>query len=191
VKLPTLLALAAVVAGARPADAQMVVQPQAKLNPTQTSVRNELYRLRDRLLPVGAALARLPRDMRTASDASLQSRARLVTQRCSGALAGLDSVRAIIAEQPLPDPDPQGVHQELLRAMDRLRGGLTQCVQEFRGLSEPARTQELRDYGIGRGQRIENTILEYEPTVQRYFRLALGIAYSPNVEGAGSIPPRR
>jgi hypothetical protein len=180
--------LAALAAGTRPAAAQVVVEPEAKLTPAQTTVRAALYQLRDTLLPVEAASARIARDLSTASDPALRSRARLMVQRCRAATVQTDSARRVVAREALPNPDPLGARAALDRALGELRGQLQQCTAQFTELSDPAKAEELRGYGIGRGQRVQNAIGSYRPTASQYFRVAFSQQYWPNMVGAGAIP---
>jgi hypothetical protein len=188
VKQLKVLVLVALAMGARPARAQIVVQPEANLTPTQTSVRDALYQLRDSLRLVEAATARIARDRSVASDAALRSRARVVANRCTAAVSQLDSTQSVVTQHSLPDPDPKAVRPALARALTELRGRLTQCAAQFTDLTRPAKSEELRDYGIGRGQRVEEAIQRYRPSVQRYFSAALGQQYWPNLTGAGATP---
>ncbi len=187
-KATTLLLLAALAAGASPVSAQMVVQPEAKLDPAQTIVRTSLYQLRDTLLKVEAASARIARDLRTASDAALRSRARVMVDRCQAGIVQTDSTRNVVAREALPDPDPQGVRASLDRALGELRGQLQQCNAQFTALSDPAKAEELRGYGIGKGQRIQEAIQKYRPTASHYFQNTFNQPYWPSLSGAGATP---
>jgi hypothetical protein len=179
---------AALAASGRSLAAQTVVQPEAELTPAQTAVRSSLYQLRDTLLLVEAASARIARDLGTASDPALRSRARVMVDRCHAAIAQGDSARAVVAREGLPSPDPKGVRKELDRALEVLQGHLRTCATQFAELSDPAKAEELRGYGIGRGERVQKAIRDYRPTASRYFRLALGQQYWPNTAGAGATP---
>lgn len=187
-KVQTVLLFAALATGGRSLGAQTVVQPEAKLTPAQTSVRSALYQLRDTLLLVEAASARIARDLRTASDPALRSRARVMVDRCHAAIAQADSTRAVVAREALPNPDSKGVRRELDRALEVLQGHLRRCATQFTELTDPAKAEELRGYGIGRGQRVQTAIREYRPTASRYFRMAFGQQYWPSTAGAGATP---
>lgn len=187
-KFSTLVTLAALAAGVSPLSAQTVVQPEPKLTEAQLAVRNSLYQLRDSLQLVEAASARIARDLQTASDASLRSRARALADRCQSATTQLDSTRSVVQRGRLPDPDPTKVLPELDRAMDVLRGQLVDCTSQFSTLTAPEKAEELRGYGIGRGQRVQTAIQSYRPAAAKYFRTTFQQLYWPAMRGAGATP---
>jgi hypothetical protein len=166
----------------------MVVQPEAKLNDAQMMVRTSLYQLRDSLQLVEAASARIARDLRSASDAALRSRARVMADRCQAAAIQTDSTRSVLSRQALPEPDPNGVRLPMVKALDSLQVHLKACVGQFTSLSEPAKAEELRGYGIGRGRRVQEAIQSYRPIASRYFRSAFSQQYWPTTRGAGATP---
>ena len=187
-KAPTLLLLAALAAGAGPVSAQMVVQPEAKLDSAHTLVQTSLYQLRDTLLLVEAASARIARDLRNASDPALRSRARVMSDRCQAAVVQADATREVVTRGALPEPDPQAVRAKLDRALGDLRGQLRQCTAEFAELTKPAKAEELRGYGIGKGLRVQEAIQSYRPVASRYFQAAFNQQYWPSLVGAGATP---
>lgn len=178
-------------AGGQSLSGQMVVQPEAKLNETQMTVRTSLYRLRDSLQLVEAASARIARDLANASDAALRSRAQVMVNRCQAAVAQTDSTRGLVQRGALPDPDPTGVRSTLDKALDTLQVHLKDCVGEFKALTDPAKAEELRGYGIGRGRKVQVAIQSYRPTASLYFRAAFNQQYWPNTAGAGATPGRQ
>lgn len=187
-KASSLLLLAALVAGGRGLSAQMVVGPEPKLSENQMTVRTSLYRLRDSLQSVEAASARIARDLAGASDAALRSRARVMADRCRAAATQTDTTRGVVSRGALPDPDPSGARVSLDKALDSLRVQLQSCVGQFTTLTDPAKTEELRGYGIGRGQRVQTAIQSYFPSASKYFRIAFNQPYLPVTAGAGATP---
>jgi hypothetical protein len=187
-KALTVVVLAALAAGTRSLGAQTVIQPEAKLNEAQTLVRTSLYQLRDTLLLVEAASARIARDLGNASDAALRSRAQVMTDRCRAAVVQIDTSRATVSRGGLPDPDPKTVRASLDQALGTLRGEMQHCIAQFTGLSNPAKAEELRGYGIGRGKRVLTAIRNYRPTASQYFRRTFNQQYWPNTAGAGGTP---
>lgn len=187
-KAITLVTLAALVTGGRSLGAQMVVQPEAKLNQAQMTVRTSLYRLRDSLQLVEAASARIARDLSGASDAALRSRARVMADRCQAAAIQTDSTRGVLSREGLPEPDPNGVRVPMVKALDSLQLQLIACVGQFTSLTEPAKAEELRGYGIGRGKKVQEAIQGYRPIASRYFRSTFNQQYWPATRGAGATP---
>lgn len=187
-KATFLFLLAALAAGSRGLSAQMVVQPEAKLNQAQMTVRTSLYKLRDSLQLVDAATARIARDLSRASDAALRSRANVMAARCEAAAVQLDSTREAVSRGALPDPDPKAIRLSLDRALDSLRLQLKDCATQFTTLADPAKAEELRGYGIGRGQRVQQAIQRYRPAASMYFRATFNQQYWPNTSGAGATP---
>jgi hypothetical protein len=152
------------------------------------TVRTSLYQLRDTLLLVEAASARIARDLNGASDAALRSRARVMAQRCQAALIQVDSTRTVVTLGALPEPDPQKVRPTLERALADLRTQLESCISDFNSLTDPAKAEELRGYGIGKGRKVQTAIQNYRPPASRYFRFAFNQQYWPSTSGAGATP---
>ena len=100
----------------------------------------------------------------------------------------LDSTRSVVQRGRLPDPDPTKVLPELDRAMDVLRGQLVDCTSQFSTLTAPEKAEELRGYGIGRGQRVQTAIQSYRPAAAKYFRTTFQQLYWPAMRGAGATP---
>lgn len=182
------LALTALLLVAVPLAAQTVVQPDRKLTQQESAVRTSLYQLRDSLNAVEAASARIARDLQSASDAALRSRARVMAARCQAATAQLDSSRALVGRASLPTPDPRQNRGALDKALGLLRTTLVDCGTQFTGLTAPEKAQELRGYGIGRGEKVQTAIQAYRPVASQYFRAAFDQQYWPDTRGAGQTP---
>jgi hypothetical protein len=185
--LPTALALTALAVGAHPSTAQMV-RSEPKLSQAQATMRSTLYGVRDSLQQVDAARARIARDLRGASDAALRSRARVVSERCRAASITARLARDSVSVAGLPPRDSLKVRTALVDALASLADAMDRCETEFAGLTKPEKAEELRDYGIGKGERVGESIRRYQPVVERYFTVALGVRYMPVLRGAGSIP---
>jgi hypothetical protein len=187
VKYLTLLVLAALAAGTRPAGAQAVFE-NPKLTPSQVALGRSLYRLRDSLLLVDAAAARIARDLKGASDIALRSRARLLRDRCARAATILPRVRLTVDSIALPAPDTAKTRPAFGRALTAVGAVLDVCRAQFDSLSMPEHHEVLRDYGIGRAARVQEGLRRYDTAVRPYFRGAVGTAYLPNSRGAGQTP---
>lgn len=187
-KLPQLIALAAMLAGAAPAGAQMVVTPDPKLDSTQVVIRGALYRLRDSLQFVEAASSSFARDRDLSSDAVLRARALTMAERCESVVRITGEVKEVVARSARPEPDPSGERPRYLGALETLRRRMQDCTKEFARLAKPEAAQELRDYGIGKGRRVQESIRAYDPEITRYFRSSTGRRYEPYMRGAGATP---
>lgn len=173
---------------AAPLTAQTVVS-EPVLDAVQVELRDELYRLRDTLTLVEGATARIARDLKTSSDQVLRSRARSVSDRCQAAAATVGPARTLVTERARPEPDPRKSRVQLTTALDTLELKLKQCTTEFSGLATPARSQELRDYGVGRGTRVREAVRAFDVALGLYFANALGIRYMPKAgRGTGPVP---
>lgn len=188
-KSPTLTLLLALALGASPLTAQQVIKKPV-FDSVQTSLRSTLYALRDSLQLVDAASARLTRDHARASDALLGARARSIAGRCAaaGQMAGL--ARDAILQAGRPTPDKHGALPRLDRALTELKSQMLACNTEFDSLATAGKAGELRDYGIGKGARVQQAIRRYEPAVRLYFDQVIGDRYFPNLVGAGATPSR-
>lgn len=189
-KLKTLL-VAIVFAGTSPLSGQTVIAPAPKLDSTQTAVRDALYRLRDSLQLVDAAAARIARDRAMSSDLLLRSRASLVATRCASVAKALTPTRNVITSAGLPKADRNALRATLLRSLDSLEAGMAGCVTEFRRLQLPEQAAELRDYGIGRGKKVQGYIRRHDAAVAPFFEVVTGGRYEANRRGAGTIAAPR
>jgi hypothetical protein len=161
-----------------------------KLDSAQTVLRDALYRLRDTLTQVDAATARIARDIGTTSDQVLRSRAGVLSARCAAAAGSIPTTRAILEQRALPSPDPRKVRAQLDQALVELESQMSRCQTEFTGLAGKSRAAELRDYGVGRGERVRLAVRRIQPFMADYFASALGIRYLPNTRGmAGAVLP--
>lgn len=178
-KLPAALALVAILlTGSRSVAAQGGAGPGATLDSAQIHLGKAILALRDSLNFVDGAAERLPRDLKTASDAALRARAREISSRCAAAARSAVPARAAVAESPRPNPDPKRTRAELVDALSVLKAQLDRCVIEFEGLTAPEKAQELRDYGIGRAEKVQTRIRRYEEAVRPFSLAALGFQYT-------------
>jgi len=189
VKSRTLMLLLALTLGTSPLAAQQVIKKPV-FDSVQTSLRATLYALRDSLQLVDAASARLVRDNARASDALLGSRARSIAGRCSAAGRMADVAREAVLQAGRPTPDKHGALPRLDRALTELKAQMLACNSQFDSLATPAKAGELRDYGIGKGVKVQQAIRRYEPAVRLYFDQVIGDRYFPNLVGAGATPSR-
>lgn len=187
-KHPQLIALAAMIASAMPVRAQIVVQPEPPLDSTQAVIHDALYLLRDSLQYVEAASARFARDRSMSSDAVLRSRAQSMAERCGAVVRITGEVKEVVVRSARPNPDPKGERSRYLGALDVLRRRMQECSTEFIRLAAPEAAQELRDYGIGKGQVVDEAIQVYDAEITRYFHASTGRRYQPYMRGAGATP---
>lgn len=173
---------------AAPLSAQTVAS-EPVLDAVQVELRDELYRLRDTLTLVEAATARIARDLKTSSDQVLRSRARIVSDRCQAAAATVGPTRTLVTARARPEPDPRKSRVKLTTALDTLELKLQQCTTEFAGLATPARSQELRDYGVGRGDRLREAVRAIDVALSLYYTTAIGTRYLPRGGRSGGIVP--
>lgn len=171
---------------ATPLAAQTVVT-EPVLDPVQVELRDELYRLRDTLTLVEGATAIIARDLRSGSDQLLRSRARTVSERCKVAASIVPPARVLVTERARPTPDPRKSRAQLTSALEELEGKLTQCTTEFAGLATPDRSQELRDYGVGRGAKLREAVRAFDIALGLYFANAIGTRYMPKVGRSTAI----
>lgn len=169
--------------------AQAVVPPRTvKLDSVQTRVQQAVFVLRDSLKFVDAASVRIARDLKTTSNAGLIARARYLSQRCAAAARTVPATEAVVSGAGRPEPDSAGVRSGMARGLKELGDNLDRCREDFATLATVSKVQELRDYGIGRGARVQRSIRSYEAVLRRYYGIVIGERYTPDFAGAGSIP---
>ena len=161
-----------------------VVLPEAPLDSSRAALRDDLQTLRDSLGTIDAAAARLQRDYRQASEAILESRARVMTEACTRAARNVPLARRAVQRTQAANQARRQTRDELLGALDRLNKVLTRCQAEFEDWSRPGQGEAVRGYGNNRAIRTQSGLREYERVLARYLS-AMGIKTSP----AGSRYP--
>lgn len=170
---------------ARGAAAQTVVLPELPLDSARTTLRDELLRFRDTLNTIDAAAARLQRDFRQASTASLISRARVMRDACARSARNLVPARKAVLAAQASDDRRLRERKAMVEALDELHGVLTRCETDFRDMSRAGQGETVRGYGNHRAAPVQSALRKYERTLGRFFS-AMGIKVSPL--GAGSRP---
>jgi hypothetical protein len=164
--------------GVPPAAAQTVVRPAAPLDSSRAALRNALVVLRDSLITIDAAAARLQRDFRTASAPSLLSRAGAMRQACSRSVRTIPSARAALQAADLTHPRRRKLRQDLVTALDSLKGVLRYCETEFSAMSRPGQAEVVRGYGNDRAGRVQAGLRSYERHLRDFTQL-MGIRVPP------------
>lgn len=171
--------------GAQPMSAQIVVQPEAPLDSARASLRDALLVLRDSLVTVDAAAARLQRDYRQASGPSLLSRARVMRDACARSVRTIPSARSAVLRTELSDVNRLKRRVELVGALDTLRGVLTRCEKDFVAMSQPDQAETVRGYANDRAGRVLGSLRRYDQKLSNFLR-AMGIRVTP----LGATAPR-
>ncbi len=169
---------------ARPLSAQVVAQPEPPLDSARTSLRDALLVLRDTLATIDAAAARLQRDYREASGASLLSRARVMRDACDRSIRTIPPARGAVLNAKLSTVKRQKARTELVSAMDTLKGVLIRCEKEFAAMSQPDQAETVRGYANDRAVRILGGLRRYEHSLRNFLAL-MGIRVIP----LGVTPP--
>jgi hypothetical protein len=183
-----LIALAVVAIRSSAAGAQVVVPPTPRLDSTQARVRDALYLMRDSLVPVGAATARVPLDLERTSEALLRSRARVLADRCERARRVVPATVHVVRDYTPPTRQGRTRREQLLATLRNLDADLGSCSADFTDLLRPERAGDLRGYAVTRSQKVQVGVDRYEASLRDYFPVVLGIQYLPNLRGAGRIP---
>jgi hypothetical protein len=169
--LPGLLAVV-------PAAAQTVVRQPVALDSARAALRADLVALRDSLITIDGAAARLQRDYRTASEELLLSRALLMRDACARSTRAVAPTRRAIQEITLSAPQPVQRRREVLLTLDTLQKALRRCETEFTELGRPGQAETIRGYANHRAATVQKTIRVYESKLQP-FLAALGIRILP------------
>ena len=111
---------------------------------------------------------------------------RLPTQIRTAAKA-IEPTRKVVTSAGLPLKDPRSIRPTLLHSLDSLTVGLKYCAAEFHRLQAPELAAELRDYGIGRGEKVQSYIRRHDSAVGPYFETVTGGRYEASRRGAGTI----
>ena len=155
-----------------------VVVPEPPLDSARASLRDELLRFRDTLNSIDAAAARLQRDFRQASTASLTSRARVMRDACARSARNVAPARKAVIAADASNERRLRQRKEMVNALDELRGVLTRCEAVFGDMSRPGQGETVRGYGNDRAVRIRSALRKYEQALGR-FLTAMGIKVAP------------
>ena len=170
---------------ARSVAAQTVVVPELPLDSARTTLRDELLRFRDTLNTIDAAAARLQRDFRQASTASLLSRARVMRDACARSARNVAPARKAVLAAHASDDLRLRERKGMVEALDELHGVLTRCETDFRDMSRAGQGETVRGYGNHRAVPVQSALRKYERTLGRFLSV-MGIKVRPL--GAGSQP---
>lgn len=155
-----------------------VVVPEPPLDAARAALRDELLRFRDTLNSIDAAAGRLQRDFRQASAASLTSRAGVMRDACARSARSVTPARKAVAATKASDEGLLRRREEMLLAVDQLRGVLTRCETDFADLSRPGQGEKVRGYGNDRAVRVLSGLRKYEWALASFFS-AMGIKVRP------------
>jgi hypothetical protein len=154
---------------ASPAAAQAVINPEPPLDSARATVRDALLVLRDTLNTIDAAAARLQRDFRQASSASLLSRARVMRDACARSIRTIPPTRKAVAAIELTEPQKVERRTKLLAALGELNEALVRCDKQFSSMSRDDQAEAVRGYGNDRAARIQTALRKYELALRGFF----------------------
>lgn len=155
-----------------------LVVPEPQLDEERAALRDDLLRFRDTLNTIDAAAARLQRDFRQASTASLTSRARVMRDACARSARNIAPTRKAVLAAKASTERRLRQRGELVQALDQLGGVLTGCEADFGKMGQPGQGEEVRGYGNDRAIRVQSALRKYERSLTSFFR-AMGIRVSP------------
>jgi hypothetical protein len=157
------------VLGASPLTAQTVMRPEPQLDSARLALRDALLVLRDSLATIDGAAARLQRDFRQSSAASLLSRARVMHDACARSVRTVPYAREVVVAASLSDPVRKQRRGELVIALDRLKGVLGRCEADFAAMSRPGQAETVRGYANDRAVRVQAALRKYEQSLRDFF----------------------
>lgn len=164
-------------------NAQTVVRPAGPLRAAHAQVRDVMLVLRDSLMTVNGAAARLQRDFRTTSDAALASHARAVANACARSARTVVPTRKAVAAADADGSARINTRTAVLRALDSLAAEMTKCSDEFGAMALPGKGEEVRGYGNRRAEPILKALYDYDAAATRFFK-----AWGMDVRPLGARP---
>jgi len=151
--------------------AQTVLSNPPPLDSARLELRDALTGLRDSLLAVNGAAARLQRDTRQASAASLLSRARVMRDACASSARTVEPTRKVLLATPLPEPDHAKARRALVQGLGRLATALTRCESDFAAMSREDQAETVRGYSYDRSGRVQRALQNYEARLRHFLDL--------------------
>ncbi len=152
-----------------PLTAQMIRAPEPPLDSARLGLRDALLVLRDSLATINGAAARLQRDYRQSSSASLLSRARVMHDACGRSVRTVPYAREVLVAANLSEPARKKQRGELVRELDRLKGVLSRCEADFAAMSRPDQAETVRGYANARAARVLAAMRKYEHSLRDFF----------------------
>lgn len=163
---------------ASPLAAQMLRKPEPPLDSARLVLRDALLVLRDSLATIDAAAARLQRDFRQSSGASLLSRARVMHDACGRSVRTVPYAREAVVAANLSEPGRKQRRDQLVGELDRLKRVLSRCEADFAAMSRPGQAEAVRGYGNHRAVRVQAALRKYERSLHDFFGV-MGIRLIP------------
>jgi hypothetical protein len=154
------------------------MRPAPPLDSARAALRDAVLVLRDSLITIDAAAARLQRDFRNASGPSLLSRAGVMYQACAGSGKAIPGARKAIESTHLTEPARIKHRKELLAELGRLKTAVARCETEFAAMSKPGQAETVRGYGNDRAIRVQSALRSYEGVLRDYLGV-MGIRIMP------------
>jgi hypothetical protein len=158
--------------------AQTVVRPAAPLDSTRVALRDAIVVLRDSLVTIDGAAARLQRDYWTASGPALVSRARVMRDACARSRRTVPPTREVVQAAELSDQNKLARRRELITALDTLKTVLGRCETDFAAMSQEGQGEQVRGYGNDRAIKVQRSLRSYELVLQSFLQL-MGIRILP------------
>ena len=164
-------------------NSQTVVRPAGPLPAAHVPVRDAMLALRDSLMTVNGAAARLQRDFRQTSDAALTWRAREIANACARSVRTMAPTRKALEAADAGDRARMNTRAAVLRALDSLSVEMTKCSDEFGAMALPGKGEVVRGYGNRRAEPILKALYDYDATATRFFK-----AWGMDVRPLGARP---
>jgi hypothetical protein len=175
-RLVWLFALA--LASALQLSAQTVIRPAPPLDSARAAVRDALVLLSDSLGTIDAAAARLQRDYREASGASLLFRARMMHEACTRSIGMVPPTRERVLATKVSQNQRLKHQRQLVGALDQLKTALNRCESEFAKMSQPGQSETVRGYGNAGATRVQDALRAYDRTLHDFYGV-MGIRVVP------------
>ncbi len=157
--------------------------PTKPLDPVRLHARNTLLVLRDSLMSVNSAAARMQRDYRETSAIALTGHARRVADACTRAARNVPEARAAVLDAPLTSRAQQRVQVTLLRMLDSVAVETTHCGSEFGALAAPGKGEDVRGYANRRIEPVLALLVRYDRAATGFFKV-----YQIDVDPIGARP---
>jgi hypothetical protein len=160
------------------------IKPEV-LDSASAAIHDSYVSVRDTLRSVSGKSSLLLRDIRSASNAVLFSRARGLEAACSASLRHLDRSRSRMLDSELARRAPAPRRTAMDRALLELRATLATCAEEYKGMNRLDQMGQMKERGASLALKNQIAIRNFEGTAEPYL-LSLGIRVRPH--GAGANP---
>jgi len=165
------LLAAGLLAAAGPLHAQAATPPDTALDAAHVVQRDAFLALRDSLVPIASASARMMSDLSpSASLPWLQSRARAMAEACARPMGPLARTREVVAKATWSKPYELNAQSKMLKAIEVFEPQLVSCQKEWKAIAADTSQDHLRTTAPHAASVLQAQVAKFQHASQNYLQ---------------------